>query len=81
MRSNALGTGVLNLSGGTLQALTAATLGNSAFNVTASSIINGGNSLTITNGGAISSGATLAVGNTANTITLSGVLSGAGCNH
>ena len=76
--TNAFGTGTLNLSGGTLQALTTATLGNSAFNVTASSTINGSNSLIITNGGALSNGATLTVGNTAGTVTLGGALSGAG---
>src|SRR5207237_906929 len=74
--TNGLGTGSLNLNGGTLQSSLTASLSNN-FTVGGSAAIGGSNNLTLSGTGTLSNGTTLTDTNTGTT-TLSGNLSGAG---
>jgi autotransporter-associated beta strand protein len=75
--NNAIGSGLLTMAGGLLQASTTLTNVANSFALTAPATMNGTNSFTISGAGNLNANA-LTVANTAGTITLSGAVSGVG---
>lgn len=75
--NGALGTGVLDLDGGTLQASNGLTFTN-VFTVTNTSMVSSTSDLTFVGPGTLSAGAVLSVNNAAGTVTFLGNLSGEG---